>query len=249
MYEIKSFIKRLKSEEATIKPSDIARNCRDLLFDAIKAIFRKKREEVPQKASLLELIDNPVTREYLNNDSDTINSLHYIRILGSSAKQDRHIKKSEAFLAAKNLEHFGEYCDWKDNCSGNSEVSDYPSMPYMSEANTRKLYIDLYLKEAGWEVLGKENLILPSKAGIEIKVEGMPNSEGIGFCDYVLYGKDAKPLAIVEAKKRRLAQKRDGIRLNCTENVCDQSTDTFRFYITQTAMKFGVLTEFIRRAD
>ena len=201
MYEIKSFIKRLKSEEATIKPSDIARNCRDLLFDVIKAIFRKKREEVPQKASLLELIDNPVTREYLNNDSDTINSLHYIRILGSSAKQDRHIKKSEAFLAAKNLEHFGEYCDWKDNCSANSEVSDYPSMPYMSEANTRKLYIDLYLKEAGWEVLEKENLVLPSKAGIEIKVVGMPNSEGIGFCDYVLYGKDAKPLAIVEAKK------------------------------------------------
>ena len=201
MYEIKSFIKRLKSEEATIKPSDIARNCRDLLFDAIKVIFRKKREEVPQKASLLELIDNPVTREYVNNDSDTINSLHYIRILGSSAKQDRHIKKSEAFLAAKNLEHFGEYCDWKDNCSANSEVSDYPSMPYMSEANTRKLYIDLYLKEAGWEVLEKENLVLPSKAGIEIKVEGMPNSEGIGFCDYVLYGKDAKPLAIVEAKK------------------------------------------------
>ena len=201
MYEIKSFIKRLKSEEATIKPSDIARNCRDLLFDAIKAIFRKKREEVPQKASLLELIDNPVTREYLNNDSDTINSLHYIRILGSSAKQDRHIKKSEAFLAAKNLEHFGEYCDWKDNCSANSEVSDYPSMPYISEANTRKLYIDLYLKEAGWEVLEKENLVLPSKAGIEIKVVGMPNSEVIGFCDYVLYGKDAKPLAIVEAKK------------------------------------------------
>lgn len=122
-------------------------------------------------------------------------------------------------------------------------------MPYMSEANTRKLYIDLYLKEAGWEVLEKENLVLPSKAGIEIKVVGMPNSEGIGFCDYVLYGKDAKPLAIVEAKKRRLAQKRDGIRLNCTENVCDQSTDTFRFYIIQTAMKFGVLTEFIRRAD
>lgn len=201
MYKIKSFIKRLKSEETTIKPSDIARNCRDLLFDAIKAIFRKKREEVPQKASLLELIDNPVTREYVNNDSDTINSLHYIRILGSSAKQDRYIKKSEAFLAAKNLEHFGEYCDWKDNCSANSEVSDYPSMPYMSEANTRKLYIDLYLKEAGWEVLEKENLVLPSKAGIEIKVVGMPNSEGIGFCDYVLYGKDAKPLAIVEAKK------------------------------------------------
>ena len=71
----------------------------------------------------------------------------------------------------------------------------------MSEANTRKLYIDLYLKEAGWDVLDTENVAIAGKAGIEIKVEGMPNAQGIGFCDYVLYGRDGKPLAIVEAKK------------------------------------------------
>jgi type I restriction enzyme R subunit len=71
----------------------------------------------------------------------------------------------------------------------------------ISEAQTRKLYIDLYLKEAGWEVLDKDNLKLPEKAGIEIKVQGMPNDQGIGFVDYVLYGADGKPLALVEAKK------------------------------------------------
>ena len=57
----------------------------------------------------------------------------------------------------------------------------------MSEAATRKLYIDLYLKEAGWDVLDTENIRIPAKAGIEIKVEGMPNPQGFGFCDYVLY--------------------------------------------------------------
>lgn len=201
MDEIKSFINTLKSEKSAIKPLDIARSCRDLLLNAIKSIFEKKSAEVPQKASLLELIDSPAVREYANNDADIINSLHYIRILGSSANQGRSIKKSEAELAAKNLEYFDSYCDWKDNRPADSEATDYPAMPYMSEANTRKLYIDLYLKEAGWEVLEKENVVLPSKAGIEIKVEGMPNSEGIGFCDYVLYGKDGRPLAIVEAKK------------------------------------------------
>lgn len=77
----------------------------------------------------------------------------------------------------------------------------YPKSPYMSEANTRKLYIDLYLKEAGWDVMEKENIPSHSKAGIEIEVEGMPNSKGLGYCDYVLYGKDGRPLAIVEAKK------------------------------------------------
>jgi len=71
----------------------------------------------------------------------------------------------------------------------------------ISEADTRKLYIDLYLREAGWKVLDKDNIKLPEKAGIEIEVQGMPNNQGIGFVDYVLYGSDGKPLAVVEAKK------------------------------------------------
>ena len=71
----------------------------------------------------------------------------------------------------------------------------------ISEAETRKLYIDLYLREVGWKVLDKDNVKLPEKAGIEIKVQGMPNNQGIGFVDYVLYGNDGKPLAIIEAKK------------------------------------------------
>ncbi|AUD62130.1 hypothetical protein BK010_00390 [Tenericutes bacterium MO-XQ] len=73
--------------------------------------------------------------------------------------------------------------------------------PSISEKETRKQYIDLYLREAGWKVLDQENTILPAKAGVEIKVTGMPNKEKIGFVDYVLYGNDAKPLAVVEAKK------------------------------------------------
>lgn len=200
MDAIKSFLNKLKNEQPTIKPFDVARNCRDLLLEAIKSIFAKKCAEVPPKASLLELINSPILSEYANNDSDIINSLHYIRILGSSAKQGRNIKKTEAELAAKNLEYFDSYCVWKEKSVSDAQSS-YPKMPYMSEANTRKLYIDLYLKEASWEVLEKENTPYPSKAGIEIKVEGMPNAEGVGFCDYVLYSKSGRPLAIIEAKK------------------------------------------------
>ena len=65
------------------------------------------------------------------------------------------------------------------------------------ESVTRKLYIDVLLKEAGWETLteGRE---------LEYEVKGMPistNPSGIGYVDYVLWGKDGKPLAVVEAKK------------------------------------------------
>ncbi|MFZ4549452.1 MAG: DEAD/DEAH box helicase family protein, partial [Bacteroidales bacterium] len=72
---------------------------------------------------------------------------------------------------------------------------------YFTEAETRRFYIDQQLREAGWEVLAVENNVVPGKAGIEIHVKGMPNNKEEGFCDYVLYGKDGNPLALVEAKK------------------------------------------------
>ena len=63
------------------------------------------------------------------------------------------------------------------------------------EAQTRDLYIDLLLKEAGWK--------LDQKRDREFEVQGMPNNQGVGFVDYVLWGDDGKPLAVVEAKRTR----------------------------------------------
>lgn len=65
-----------------------------------------------------------------------------------------------------------------------------------SEQETRKLLIDLLLREAGWDNLreGKEK---------EFEVMGMPlttNPTGKGFVDYVLWGDNGLPLAVVEAK-------------------------------------------------
>ena len=71
----------------------------------------------------------------------------------------------------------------------------------ISEAETRKLFIDLMLKEAGWKVLAEEGKILPSTACVEVEVHGMPNEKGIGYVDYVLFGQNGKPLAVVEAKR------------------------------------------------
>lgn len=63
----------------------------------------------------------------------------------------------------------------------------------ISEFKTRKLYIDIELKLAGWE-LGRDLIE-------EYEVTGMPNKAGIGFVDYVLLGDNGKPLAVVEAKR------------------------------------------------
>ena len=63
----------------------------------------------------------------------------------------------------------------------------------ISEAETRKRYIDIELQESGW-VIGRN-------CTEEEKVAGMPTSTGIGYADYVLWGKNNLPLAVVEAKK------------------------------------------------
>ncbi len=67
----------------------------------------------------------------------------------------------------------------------------------VSEAETRRRYIDLSLRECGWDDL-QEGYHL------EYEVKGMPvstNKSGIGYVDYVLWGDDGLPLAVVEAKK------------------------------------------------
>ncbi|WP_200302646.1 DEAD/DEAH box helicase family protein [Streptomyces adelaidensis] len=70
------------------------------------------------------------------------------------------------------------------------------------EAATRDAFIDLLLKEAGWD------LLTPGK-DTEYPVTGMPTKSGKGYVDYVLWGDDGKPLAVVEAKRTR-RDARDG---------------------------------------
>ncbi|MFZ4102769.1 MAG: DEAD/DEAH box helicase family protein, partial [Sphingobacterium thalpophilum] len=68
-----------------------------------------------------------------------------------------------------------------------------------NEALTRKIYVDTLLREAGWNLDATNVEEYPLKAC-------MPQAEGNlgdGFVDYVLWGDDGKPLAVVEAKKTK----------------------------------------------
>ena len=81
-----------------------------------------------------------------------------------------------------------------------SKPGEKPKESLASEAITRKCLIDYMLNEAKWDILTVNGDIQGGKAGIEIKVEGMPTPSGIGYCDYVLFSKGGKPLAVIEAK-------------------------------------------------
>jgi type I restriction enzyme R subunit len=87
-----------------------------------------------------------------------------------------------------------------------------------SEAETRDYFIDLLLKESGW--------VLNKKQDREYPVTGMPNTQGEGFVDYVLWGDDGKPLGLVEAKRTkrnaRVGQQQAKLYADCLEKQFGQ---------------------------
>lgn len=74
----------------------------------------------------------------------------------------------------------------------NTQEYDF-EMDEINEYETRKRYIDLDLKLAGWT--------FRNNVQEEFKVQGMPNQQGTGYVDYVLFGENGKPLGLVEAKR------------------------------------------------
>lgn len=113
----------------------------------------------------------------------------------------------------------------------NSKNYDF-SVDEISEFETRKRYIDIELKLAGWEF---NNDVIE-----EVKVEGMPNSSESGLVDYVLYGSNGKPLALVEAKKAskdpRVGQEQARLYADCLQKQFNQRpiifyTNGFETYI------------------
>lgn len=64
----------------------------------------------------------------------------------------------------------------------------------LSEYKTRKQYIDVDLKLLGWD--------FDEDVKTEYPVENMDGKSGqMGYVDYVLFGKDGLPLAVIEAKR------------------------------------------------
>ena len=89
-----------------------------------------------------------------------------------------------------------ENCKLRDELTARREEQSKTYVPKpleISEYKTRKVYIDSMLEEAGWTE-GKDWIN-------EMELTGMPNQSGKGYADYVLFGDDGRPLAIIEAKR------------------------------------------------
>ena len=231
------------AEELQVSNPELsAVSARKALEYIVRALYLMKNVEIPERASLFELVDGETFREFIG-DERVMMSVHYVRKVGNNAAHNTPVTKRESFFCLLNIYNvvaaillklrvIDSIAPFDDNLIPRNPQAPIVTAPKVvevtaesavvkaaskeavedktpvqeialdiSEAETRKLYIDLMLKEAGWEVLDTEGAIQPSKACIEVEVEGMPNNEGIGYCDYVLFGSNGLPLAVVEAKR------------------------------------------------
>jgi type I restriction enzyme, R subunit len=122
-------------------------------------------------------------------------------LLADRTALDKELKRLRAEVAAA-----------KQAATAQPDTHDY------SEAETRDYFIDLLLKEAGWP--------LDQARDREFEISGMPNKEGKGFVDYVLWGDDGKPLGLVEAKRTRrdarVGQQQAKLYADCLERQFGQ---------------------------
>ena len=231
------------AEENQLSNPDIcAINARRALEYIVRALYRMKNIETPERVSLFELVDGEPFREFIG-DERVMMSVHYVRKVGNSGAHSASVSKKEAFFCLLNIYNVVAAILIKLRLVDSVRPFDKSLLPKapeaptivpvkvtaiapsdkiieaadkvavestkpvealpmdISEAETRRMYIDLMLKEAGWDILEADGLIQPSKACIEVELQGMPNAHDVGFADYVLFGSNGKPLAVIEAKR------------------------------------------------
>ena len=102
-----------------------------------------------------------------------------------------------------------------------------------TEKLTRKEIIDNRLKQAGWNVTDRTQVIEEFDIHLTVVEEPATPYAGHQYSDYVLLGKDGKPLAVVEAKKTSVdaALGREQAKQYCTNIQSTQCVDLpFCFY-------------------
>jgi type I restriction enzyme R subunit len=184
---INSLRNRAVHEERQIKPGDASGAVKELFhvcfwFARTYARKAKPADGIAFDASVLSRRDEALKKAFVHikQQQEALDARNgeLTKLLADKENLDEELKNLRAQVAAA-----------RKAAEAKPDRHDY------NEAETRDRYIDLLLREAGWALDKPED--------IEFRVEGMPNNEGVGFIDYVLWGADGKPLGLVEAKRTR----------------------------------------------
>lgn len=111
--------------------------------------------------------------------------------LKEAAEKNAALAETNA-LYKRQIEELQAQIEANKQLANRAEETTHPRNEY----ETRKYFIDVSLREAGWDLAGSKDK--------EFKVQYMPSSTNVsetGYIDYVLWDDDGLPLAVVEAKK------------------------------------------------
>lgn len=121
------------------------------------------------------------------------------RALQELATQEAQMQEVLAELEAVRLRAESAEKTLEEQQSILTEANRAANVLQFDEVTTRRRLIDAMLVQAGWDV--GSNGANTEQVKQEFEVRHQPTETEIGYADYVLWGDDGKPLAVIEAKK------------------------------------------------
>jgi type I restriction enzyme, R subunit len=184
-----------------------------LTFDASLLATPVLRDAAPREAAPPEAVPSDAAPPSAPIPRQTVEQLQQLEAgLRERDEKLSALLADKTALDAELTRLRAEVAEAKKAATAQPDTHDY------SEAETRDAFIDLLLKEAGWT--------LAEPRDREFEVAGMPNREGKGYVDYVLWGDDGKPLGLVEAKRTRrdprVGQQQAKLYADCLEQQFGQ---------------------------
>ena len=192
----------------------------------LKFIYAEAGGSIEGKTTF-DILNSPLFIDYIDSE-DYINSMHFIRKKGNIAVHQGDINKEDAlnvlfelhyvvceFLAMyEYIQDYEAYVEPKENEQENEapkevvnvvvedeiisnlgkkmKYTKFSTKHKRDEKENKKLFISASLTDSGWPVVNRPNTSMPCSAGINMMIDTQDS------CDYILYGKDNKPLAIIE---------------------------------------------------
>lgn len=212
---------------ALSRPNISATSARKAMEFLVKFLYAAKVGEPEPGRTLFEMVTDPRFTAFVG-DPTLLNSIHYIRRMGNVAVHDGTLTADDALKVLEELHFLvGETCillglipDYDDFVKPGAAATTPPPAPSpqnvevapelaaayaprmrqarfdvrhpRDEEENKKLFLTASLRESGWALVNQPDQALPGCAGIQMMLEGGDTM------DYVLYGRDNKPLAVVE---------------------------------------------------
>lgn len=166
------------------------KSCRALLDKLVEWMYKHDESlESLWSDNLSVLLSNEKFKKLISED--LLSKINYVDKCGKQAVRKINAKRDQAELCIQNINDFISFIAYK--YFGHKTYSSKKNPLDLCEYETRKIYVDTMLQDAGW---------IENKDWInEYEIFGMPNKSGVGYADYVLADDNGDFLAVVEVKR------------------------------------------------